>query len=396
MDEKVMAGKWLVVATILLGIVGLGLVWAGLSFSSIEALVTTSQTGWPKVAMTEFVSGLTAPAAIAHAGDGSGRLFVLEQPGRIRIVRDGVALETPFLDITDRVSCCEERGLLSVAFPPGYAGKGHFYVYYTNAAGHSTIARYRVSEDADVAEAASEEILLTIEQPSIGHRGGQLAFGPDGYLYIGVGCGGASEEYYPDAQNHYSLLGKLLRVDVESVEQPYAIPPDNPYVGKGSYRPEIWALGLRNPRYFAFAPETGDLYLTDRGQPTCEEVNFQAAGSGGRNYGWPIMEGFRCLDAGNCDRQEGGRALELPVAVYDHTQGCAIAGGVVYRDTLIYGDYCSGHLWALESGGNRQGWRVELLMDTGLAVAALGVDEAGSLYVADGESGTLYAVHELP
>ncbi|NLG48885.1 MAG: PQQ-dependent sugar dehydrogenase [Chloroflexi bacterium] len=397
MNEQTRAGKWLAVVTILLGVVGLGLVWAGLSFSSIEALVVTPQTGWPNVAMTAHVSGLMSPAAIAHAGDGSGRLFVIEQPGRIRIVRDGVVLETPFLDITDRVSCCGERGLLSVAFPPEYAAKGHFYVYYTDLAGNSIVARYRLAEDADIADAASEEILITIEQPTAEYCGGQLAFGPDGYLYIGVGGGRVTEGYYPDAQNGYSLLGKVLRVDVESGEQPYGIPPDNPYVGEGGYRAEIWALGLRNPRFFAFCPVTGALYLVDSGQPTCEEINFQAAGSGGgSNYGWPVMEGFRCLDAEVCGRQNEGRALELPVAVYDHTQGCAIAGGVVYRGALLYGDYCSGHLWALEGGASSRGWRVELVMDTGLAIVALGVDEEGNLYIADQETDTLYAVHELP
>jgi glucose/arabinose dehydrogenase len=203
-----------------------------LALLSGRALSVRAQAGgeWPEIVLTPYVTGLENPVHLTHAGDGSGRLFVVEQPGRIRIVRDGVVQSEAFLDIRDRVSCCGEPGLLSVAFPPDYARKGHFYVNYTNLSGTTVVARFSIEEDPDVADAASEQAVMTLPQPYANHNGGQLAFGPqDGYLYIGMGDGGSAGDPQNNAQNPRSLLGKMLRIDVESDEQPYTIPTSNPF-----------------------------------------------------------------------------------------------------------------------------------------------------------------------
>ena len=224
---------------------------------------------------------------------------MVEQGGRIRIIRNGVLEATPFLDITGRVSCCSERGLLSVAFPPGYAAKGHFYVNYTNKAGNTVVARYRLTTNPDVADPGSEQVVLTVPQPYANHNGGQLAFGPnDGYLYIGMGDGGSGGDPENRAQNPAELLGKLLRINVETGNpNTYTIPASNPFTQTAGYRPEIWALGLRNPWRFAFDRLTHDLYIADVGQDAYEEVDFQpAASTGGENYGWRIMEGLHCYN----------------------------------------------------------------------------------------------------
>src|SRR4030095_15339060 len=253
---------------------------------------------------------------------------VVEQEGRIRIVKSQTLLSTPFLDISARVSCCGERGLLSVAFPPNYANKGHFYVNYTNNDGNTVIARYRVTSDPDVANLNSEEILLTIEQPFANHNGGQIAFGPDGYLYIGMGDGGSAGDPQGNGQRPETLLGKLLRIDVESGMTPYAVPSNNPFVQSRFYHGEIWALGLRNPWRFSFDRQTGDLYLGDVGQGSYEEINFQSRASfGGENYGWNIMEGKHCFNSDSCNQT----GLVLPIVEYSHSEGCSVTGGVVYR-----------------------------------------------------------------
>jgi glucose/arabinose dehydrogenase len=286
----------------------------------------------PDIAIDRYGEGFSSPVHITHAADGSGRLFVVEQSGRIRIIKGSGTLPVPFLDISDRVSCCGEQGLLSVAFPPDYAIKGHFYVNHTNLSGDTVVARYRVSADPDVADAATEEILLTIAQPFANHNGGQLAFGPDGYLYIGTGDGGSGGDPLNNGQNTDVLLGKLLRIDVEAGVAPYGIPPTNPYRLRAGYRPEIWALGLRNPWRFSFDRLTGDLYIGDVGQNMYEEINFQpAASAGGENYGWRIMEGFHCYNPAACNPT----GLTLPVLEYEHNQGnCSVTAGGVYRGSF--------------------------------------------------------------
>ena len=347
------------------------------------------------ITLTRHVTGFDNPVHITHAGDGSQQLFVVEQEGRIRIVKNQTLLSIPFLDISARVSCCGERGLLSVAFPPNYANKGHFYVNYTNNDGNTVIARYRVTSDPDVANLNSEEILLTIEQPFANHNGGQIAFGPDGYLYIGMGDGGSVGDPQGNGQRPETLLGKLLRIDVESGVTPYAVPANNPFVQSRFYRGEIWALGLRNPWRFSFDRQTGDLYLGDVGQGSYEEINFQSRASfGGENYGWNIMEGKHCFNSNSCNQT----GLVLPIVEYSHSEGCSVTGGVVYRGQqyprlqglYLYGDYCSGTIWGLKvtSTAVQQG----LLLDSGYSISTFGEDEAGETYVADHGGGIIYRI----
>jgi glucose/arabinose dehydrogenase len=353
----------------------------------------TLPAAFPAIALSQVASGLAQPVQITHAADGSDRLFVLERTGVIRILRNGVIDATPFLDISGLVnSSGPEQGLLGLAFPPDYSNRGHFYLYYTDHAGvgDSVLARYRLSADPDVADPASAETLLRLAQPFTNHNGGQLAFGPDGYLYLGLGDGGSGGDPLGNAQNPASLLGKLLRIDVEAGVAPYAIPADNPFGN------EIWATGLRNPWRFSFDRLTGDLYIGDVGQNAFEEVNFQpAAGPGGQNYGWVRMEGMHCYTGLGCDQA----GLTLPVAEYSHADGnCSITGGHVYRGAqypslqgiYLYGDFCSGQLWGLRQGV--AGWENQHLLNSGLNLSTFGEDESGNLYVADYGSGNLYRI----
>ncbi len=364
------------------------------------APATPTRSLWPQLALTPVTSGLWRPVHITHAGDGSDRLFVVEQSGRIRIIKNGGLQAAPFLEISGRVGCCGEQGLLSVAFPPGYGVKRHFYVHYTDLAGDTVIARYRLTADPDVADPASEEIILTVAQPFSNHNGGQIAFGPgDGYLYIGMGDGGSGGDPDNRAQNPADLLGKLLRLDVETGSPiTYTIPAGNPFTQTAGYRGEIWALGLRNPWRFAFDRTTGDLYIGDVGQGTYEEVDFQPAASpGGENYGWRIMEGFHCYNPADCAPTN----LTLPVAEYDHGLGCSITGGAVYRGAAfarmqglyLYADYCSGRIWGLRRDGGV--WRVSRLARAQFNVTTFGEDEAGEVYLADYTNGVVYRVVDV-
>jgi len=352
----------------------------------------------PRIPLGAKVATVKKPTHVTHAGDGSGRLFITEQEGRIVIVKDGVLLSAPFLDIRDRVSCCGERGLLSAAFPPAYRGKQYFYVNYTDHAGDTKVARYRVTKDADRADPASEEIVLTVQQPYANHNGGQLAFGPDGNLYIGMGDGGSGNDPHGYGQKMSTLLGKLLRIDVESGGRPYAVPLSNPFVGKKEVRPEIWASGLRNPWRFSFDRAAGDLFIADVGQNRFEEVNVQPASStGGENYGWNILEGSHCFRSKTCD----SAGLVPPAAEYDHDQGCSVTGGMVYRGkalphlqgAYVYGDYCSGRIWGMRRESGR--WTTTELADTRLSISTFGEDEAGEVYVADHGKGGIYRLKDI-
>jgi glucose/arabinose dehydrogenase len=349
----------------------------------------------PQISLFPWASGFQRPVHVTHAGDGSGRLFVVEQGGRILQVSQGESIHPTFLDISDRVSCCGEQGLLSVAFPPGFADKNYFYVDYTDLSGGTVVSRFHMAPAGDVGDPSSEEVLLQIPQPFANHNGGQLAFGPDGYLYIGTGDGGSGGDPLNNGQNTSVLLGKILRIDVESGRQPYTIPRDNPFIVALEARDEIWAYGLRNPWRFSFDRVTGDLYVADVGQNRIEEVNFQPASSrGGENYGWKIMEGPECFGASSCN-QEG---LVLPVAFYDHTQGCAVTGGHVYRgptypilqSVYLYGDFCSGVIWGLRRDGAL--WQSGPLLDSALLITSFGEDEAGEMYVLDLGQGNVYQV----
>jgi glucose/arabinose dehydrogenase len=375
---------------------------------------TTSDTGpeWPGIAFTKVLSGFSQPLGIEHAGDGSGRLFIVEQGGKIWVVRDGSVLEAPFLDISDRITTSHlEQGLLGLAFPPGYENKGYFYVNYSlSTDGSTVVARYRLTGNPDVADPGSEEVILSVEQPFGNHNGGQIVFGPDGYFYIGMGDGGSGGDPLGNAQNTGVILGKMLRIDVESGSSPYSVPSGNPFVSDPGTMDEIWALGLRNPWRFSFDRETGDLYIADVGQHDYEEVNFQSTSStGGENYGWNIMEGAHCYINSTCEQT----GLTLPVAEYSHSGedehddngdheheggSCSITGGFVYRGdgypslegVYLYGDYCSGNVWGLRKSG--PDWETSLLSDTEFLISTFGEDESGELYLADHTGGDIYLV----
>jgi glucose/arabinose dehydrogenase len=334
-------------------------------------------------------AGFSRPLDLQHAGD--GRLFVVEQEGRILIVSEGQTLDPPFLDIRDRVGATAlERGLLGLAFHPRFTENGAFYVNYTDRNGDTVVARFLVSSQPNVADPASEVILLRIDQPFANHNGGVLAFGPDGYLYIGTGDGGSGGDPQGNGQRLDTLLGKILRIDVDGGST-YAIPPDNPFAAGGGL-PEIWAYGLRNPWRMAFDTATGDLYIADVGQNQWEEVNFQPAGApGGVNYGWNLREG-RHRFAG--DRTEG---LIDPVAEYaTRLNGCSITGGVVVRDPglrawngiYLYGDWCSGRVWGLLRDASGE-WQTQQLFNTSYNISSFGVDHAGEVYLVD-HGGAVY------
>jgi glucose/arabinose dehydrogenase len=338
--------------------------------------------------------GLTRPTYVTHAGD--DRLFVVEQPGRIRVVEQGRLLDQPFLDIADKVTTeGNEEGLLSVAFHPDYKTNGQFFIYYTRQPdGAIVIERYVVSRsDANLADASSAQTILVIPHAqATNHNGGQLQFGPDGYLYIGVGDGGGQGDQHGsigNGQNRSVLLGKLLRLDVNQ-QGTYAIPPTNPF---GT---EVWAYGLRNPWRFSFDRVTHDLYIADVGQDTYEEVDFQpAASKGGENYGWRIMEGLHCYNpSAGCDRT----GLVLPIAEYSHDEGgCSITGGDIYRGsefpalqgTYFFGDYCTGYIWSLQRSGDQ--WQMTRQLESGLHISSFGEDVNGEVYVVD-HGGAVYSL----
>jgi glucose/arabinose dehydrogenase len=343
----------------------------------------------PDPTLIEVASGLTAPLYVTSPPGDSDRVFVVEQSGRIRVIRNDTLLSTPFLDIASLVTFSGEQGLLSMAFHPAYAANGYFFVDYTDTNGDTRVVRYRVSSDPNVADAASAQEILFVEQPFANHNGGLVMFGPDGYLYVGLGDGGSGGDPFGHGQDSTTLLGSILRIDVDG-GFPYVIPPINPFAGHPSARPEIWAYGLRNPWRFSFDRVTRDLYIADVGQGAREEINFQPAASGGReNYGWNIMEGTQCFDPPTGCNQAG---LELPVHEYDHSIGCSVIGGYAYRGNELpvlygryfYSDFCSG--W-IRSFRVENGVAVGHVDHTGQvgggpgSVTSMGEDERGRLYV---------------
>ncbi|MBI2687236.1 MAG: PQQ-dependent sugar dehydrogenase [Acidobacteria bacterium] len=353
------------------------------------------------------MTGLRQPTFATSARDGSGRLFIVEQAGLVKILWHGELFEKPFLDIRSRVNFGGELGLLSIAFPPGFSDKQHFYAYYIDKDRAVIIARYRVSEDPNIANADSEEIVLRLPQPFGQHNGGLIAFHPlDGTLYLATGDGGFSKtgdladipDPLENAQRTDSLLGKMLRIDVGKGEGPYTIPADNPK--KEGWLPEIWARGFRNPWRFSFDRLTGDLYIGDVGDNEKEEIDFEAAGTGGgRNYGWRLREGTSCLPEMPCDEVQG---LTWPLHEYDHTEGCSVIGGVVYRGakypelqgTYIYGDFCNAMVWGMRQG--EDGWkRAQFGYSSGLPVT-FSEDEDGEVYLVDWEGNLLQLIVEPP
>jgi glucose/arabinose dehydrogenase len=339
--------------------------------------------GAAEARLEEVAGGLSNPVHLA-APVGDARLFVVEQPGRIRIIEEGRLLPTPFLDLTDRVRSGGERGLLSVAFHPRYASNGLFYVNYTDRNGDTRVERYRVSADRNRADPASAQLVLRVEQPYSNHNGGLVAFGPDGRLYVGMGDGGSGGDPRGHGQNPGTLLGAMLRLDVDAGD-PYAIPRDNPFVGRPGARGEVWATGVRNPWRFSFDRGTGLLYLADVGQNRWEEVNVVEAGRAGLNYGWNRMEGAHCYGTESCDRS----GLVLPVLEYGRSEGCSVTGGHVYRGSRIpalrghyfYADFCEGWVRSFRySGGAVADRRTWDFGDVG-NILSFGEDAAGELYV---------------
>lgn len=349
------------------------------------------------VALRAVASGLAFPLYLtAPAGD--PRLFIVEKGGAIRIVQNGALLPTPFLDLSALVSTGGEQGLLGLAFDPQYASNGRFVVNYTDLAGDTRVSLFRVSQDPNVADPASELAVLGVDQPFPNHNGGQVLFGPDEYLYVMLGDGGSSGDPGDSGQSLADLLGSILRI--QPIETGgYAVPADNPFVGMPDVRPEIWSYGLRNPWRVDFDPATGDLYVADVGQDRWEEVSVSAAAAGagrGANFGWRIMEGPDCFNDSSCDQT----GLELPVVSYEHARGCSITGGFVYRGSAIpalrghyfYSDFCSGFVRSFRL---EDGVAVDQFQWTALApganVPGFGRDAAGELYIL-GTDGVAYRI----
>ena len=342
------------------------------------------------VDLQTVVDGLKAPLAATSAGDGSGRIFVLQQGGQIRIVRDGALVPTPFLDIADRITSGGERGLLGLAFHPSYPTDPRFFVNYTDAKGDTEVSSFTVDPGKpDAADPASEVKLLHITQPYANHNGGAVDFGPDGFLYISTGDGGSGGDPHGNGQSLETLLGKILRIDVDRTDgdKVYAIPPGNPFVGRSDALPEIFLYGLRNPWRISFDRATGDLWIGDVGQNAWEEVDVARAGTSGQNYGWNTMEGNHCFRPPS-DCIKGG--LTLPVAEYGHDAGCTVIGGNVYRGSAqpaliggyLFGDYCSGTLWAIDPAGDELR-DPTVVFEGSLSLSSFGEDEAGELYATD-------------
>jgi glucose/arabinose dehydrogenase len=373
--------------------VGIGMV------AILFTLGSASVAGAASVVLKPIASGLSKPVLVTNAHDGSGRLFIVEKTGKIRILKNGALLPTPLINLTSQVSTGSEQGLLGLAFHPSFKTNGLFYVDFTRLNGDTVIDQYRVSPtNGNVAVISSVRHIIAIAQPYANHNGGDIVFGPDGYLYIGMGDGGSTGDPGNRAQNVNSLLGKILRINVNGSvgTQQYRIPAGNPYVGKTG-RDEIWSLGLRNPWRFSFDRLTGDLWIGDVGQSNYEEIDRSTvAGSArgrGVNFGWRQLEGRHCYNpATGCNRT--GKLM--PVVEYTHSEGCSVTGGFVYRGTTIpslvgryvFGDYCSGRIWTVAKGAASPMTK-SLLTDTNMLISSFGEDEHGELYVCD-LSGTVY------
>ena len=351
-----------------------------------------SATGAPtkvadlRIELTQVTTGFDRPLSVTNAADGSGRLFVAEQGGRVWIVEDGRKLPSSFLDISDRITTGGERGLLGLAFHPGYPRDPRVFVDYTDRKGDTVVSSFTSGLDADALDPGSEKLIIHVAQPYPNHNGGALVFDPSGALLVGMGDGGSGGDPQDRAEDPAELLGKILRLDVDhpSAGNGYGIPPDNPFVGTEA-RPEILHQGLRNPWRLSVDTETGDLWIGDVGQGQIEEVDVARAGEKGLDFGWSTLEGTHCYKPKTgCDVQ----GKTMPVAEYTHADGCVVVGGYVYRGsehptlvgTYLYADYCSGKMWALDAASPG---KPVLVAETGRSISTFGVDEAGELYVAD-------------
>jgi glucose/arabinose dehydrogenase len=374
-------------ASHLLRPLGLSLI-AVLSASTCSSRTEAVPPAGSEPKLQQIASGLSSPLYLTAPPADQSRLFVVEQTGTIRIIKDGALLATPFLDVSGEITSGGEQGLLGMAFDPNYASTGRFVVHYTDKSGNTHLSMFTVSSNPDVADPASEQVILTAQQPFSNHNGGQVLFGPDGFLYLGLGDGGSEGDPQGRGQDRSDLLGSILRIDVHGAA-PYSVPPDNPFVGQSGIQPEIWSYGLRNPWRFSFDRATGDLYVADVGQDSYEEVDVMPAASGagkGANFGWNIMEGKHCYNAASCDQN----GLTLPVYEYTHGEGCSITGGYVYRGAALpalqglyfFADFCQG--W-IRSFRYQAGAATELTdwpnLSPGSSITSFGEDAAGELYI---------------
>ncbi len=346
------------------------------------------------------VSGFDSPVDVTNAGDGSGRLFVVEQAGRIRLIKDGVLVERPFLDITGRIASGGERGLLGLAFHPDYPSDPRFFVDYTDTDGNTVVSQFTVSgADPDSGDPNSEVVLMHIAQPFANHNGGAVVFGPDGMLYIATGDGGSAGDPQGNGQRLDTYLGKILRVDVDVApgsSTAYQVPADNPFATTAGAKPEIWFYGLRNPWRIRFDRETDDLWIGDVGQNAWEEIDVARAGQKGLDYGWNIMEATHCFNpSSGCDPT----GLTVPVAEYDHSLGCAVIGGVVVRDPrqgrldggYLFGDACSDNLWLMDPAGDELR-AATLVVKMGRTLSSIGEGEDRSVYATSLDKGELLRI----
>jgi glucose/arabinose dehydrogenase len=351
--------------------------------------------------LQEVAAGLSFPLYLTAPPGDLTRLFIVEKTGAIRIVKNGTLLATPFLDISGQISSVGEQGLLGLAFDPNYASNGRFFVHYSDPLGNTRVSSFQGSADADIANAGSEQIILTATQPYPNHKGGQLVFGPDGMLYLGLGDGGSGGDPQGRGQDRSDLLGSILRLDVQAGSS-YTVPSDNPFIGQAGARPEIWSYGLRNPWRFSFDRGTGDLYIADVGESRFEEVDISPAAEGagkGANYGWNLMEGKHCFSTSPCNQT----GLTLPLHEYNHSQGCSITGGYVYRGSAVpalqgiyfFADFCQGWVRSFRVAGGAAteltDWRV---LQPGGSITSFGEDAAGELYLMSANGGVFKVVPE--
>ena len=356
--------------------------------------IGTVQAQESPVRLEPIASGFDRPLFVTEHPGQPGLLFVVEQTGRILLVENGEILETPFLDISDLVTGGSEQGLLGLALHPNFVENGLFFVYFTDLDGNTTLVRYGVTEaDPLQADTASATTILRVEQPARNHNGGMIAFGPEGYLYIGLGDGGNQGDPDGNGQNPGTLLGSILRIDIDTpgADKPYSIPADNPFVDDPTAQPEIWSYGFRNPWRFSFDKETGDLWIGDVGQNAYEEIDLQPVSIGGMNFGWNLSEGDSCYAIDDCDTGE----FTWPEVSYSHDFGTSVTGGYVYRGSAmpdlvgsyLFGDFGSGFIWIHQPDGEEP---VTLgPFDTGINISSFGQDLDGELFVV-GYDGTIY------
>jgi glucose/arabinose dehydrogenase len=368
----------------------------GVNFGTGVGLVEVFEAAPISLGLQPVATGFNFPVYLTAPPGDNNRLFIVEKGGRIHIIKNGTLLGSPFLDISSLVSTGYEQGLLGLAFDPNYANNGRFYISYTDTAGNSRIVRYLVSSNPDIAQTTPDRVLLTIPQPYANHNGGDIAFGPDGYLYIGMGDGGSGNDPQNNGQDLTDLLGSLLRIDVSPAGD-YAIPSNNPFVNQPPARGELWDYGLRNPWRFSFDRQTGDLYIADVGQNDREEVNLSPASAGGGkglNYGWRIMEGTICTPGVNPNCSMAG--LTLPVLDYSHSEGCSVTGGYVYRGSAIsglagtyfYSDYCSGWVRSFRyQNGQVTAQTQWSSLSPGGNVTSFGEDNQGEIYILTAQGG---------